>query len=479
MVLFFVAVAIWGAWWLLPPISLNKIPIDSRILNSPRGQHLGQTALFTVRSGSGMSQESGWQLIRLSDGKILGGEVCGMQWGVSPNGALLICKSDDQFVVLETATGNQLRRSGSYPLDSATVRQHGLPIRFSADGGRFAALINDGVVVFETATMRPIAQFENEGNAFDLSANGKLLLAQDRSSARLVLWDVESQQIVSTLMNDQPAVLEKARISPRGDFVATFINRILTTDADQNDAGQISVWGCKNTAEVLTLNTSGDEMRFCQEGRFLVAGYPGRNLFVDLGSEPPIEIGRKLADGYTDRCVSEDGSALLSHDRQNSWRVNSTISHSAVAQGAFNSSDFSGFQVGFSPKGKWLWINGKVSSPASAPWKSWLEEVTGWHLTYTYRSDIVNVNTGLVDLKLNDRQPALFDDLQFAVWTTPIGAFKPGDQFFLEQWHLGRQYPPWWLWLVTVIGIGFIVFDLKRQRRAGEARPRLQAKPLV
>jgi len=456
-----VVAATWVLWAYLPDTCLRKIPLDPRFLYSPENRLTDSSLVCTILSGSGGTNvDRGWQIVRLDDGTVLASEDVGVRWGLSPRGNIFVCNRDGCLAILDTATGRELRRTESFPLDPEVNRRYGSQVYFSADGQRFAAVGDAGVGVFETETAKRVALFNNDKLLFfDLSADGKFIVGRARNSSNWCLWHVGNPQTPDVIGNCGTASIYEMRLSPRGDLLAVHIQRSPPFDSDIDK--QMDIWDVQKKAMVYSLPLKDGNLRYSRDGRYLLAGQYGSQMLIDLDSDPPAEVNAASGDNRLWFCSDDGRRQIYSSSYSYSWEVYDTQSRRLIRHRQLKTQDVI---AGLSPMGRWVCEHRRLAVNQPTALIAWLERLSGLKFTFTFETEIVNPESGRVVLTLGDRLPALFDDQEQTVWTMPIGAFPGRADFFLEQWSLSGRSIAWWVWMVTVIGCGIIVWEIVRLR---------------
>jgi len=447
--------AAWGWWWFGPASPIRSHRFDDVLSTQFTSKsNLTGNAWFDWQKPPFNRSAIGFGLIRLNDGKVLYRQKQGIgSWAVSPTNEYVVALEETGFRIIETATGiEKTVNYGPHAPPSLNVR-----IRFCANGQRFA-IESNAIDVYETSTGQFIAQIPNAQSPFDLSPDGRQLLALSPGpEPDLILVDIETGNELTRVKDDQLKNLEEIRFGPDAGLVAG-----ITTGTNQD--AEVCIWSLPNVQRIATFlfpstpATKGP-LWFTPDGRYLTTKAADARVF-DLSPRPPTDATSRLILSNQLFSFCDDGSRFVTSTVYD-W----TLFDAASGKSIISDSKSPTEAIHLSPDGAWI---ARVDSNSKRnAFVAWLQRTFGEIRGGRHSVTFVDAKSGHRALTIWDGYPVIFDRVAGTVWTLRRVADRatPNLVTVLEEWYLVRPFGTWWLWLLSAAAISYFLFELFRSHR--------------
>jgi hypothetical protein len=176
-----------------------------------------------------------------------------------------------------------------------------------------------------------------------------------------------------------------------------------------------------------------------------------------MTSWPPIEVTDNFGRSARTPAFSNDGQRVVTaNPAGNEWQVRDIESLAVISQGPFSAVNDG---ISFDDKDRRIVVLKRP--PAEFPWLyRWMIHVFGRPLFPFWGVAIYDANTGRCIRTLPIYSPDRFTPDGSAVWgRSSIG---PTNEIRYELWSLTPPAPPWWLWLLTVLVVIALVYNIRR-----------------
>jgi hypothetical protein len=482
-VLVFALAVIWIIWWIWPERPLRSWQLKNLSGRIPELAADGRTALIHRRVGDEIIQpvpnqklnfnDNRTQLANLTDGRELLPDEFSFDGKLFNNGTLLAVEYRDYRIdVFDAVTAKKVltippRRSNVYR--RFDVSFDGPYLLLTEWSGR----AHDANELWDAK--RGVKIMEPVGYS-RFSSHGIWLVSRTDSEATIT--EPATGKEKCRIKQDILQGVRELDVRPDGGLVA--IN-----DVDSKVPGMIRVYSLpalKLIEELPTTpSTHSPFLSFSSTGRFLTARQGGAGRIWDLaGSKAQRIAAADSASAYGVSIAPDDASYLIHQQKSNSptmtWELFRTGDAAPIQHG-----DAGAQFAAFSKSGKWMALGTeRITLPKGhlERIRDWVYQKAGFELMQQ-DTWLIDTATGHIVRQISEELPIGFSDNETAIWTVFLTSIGQHWNMRLSQWPLQAPGPPWWLWLVTVGGVGLIVFDFKHRRRAGDASPQLQAKSVV
>lgn len=360
----------------------------------------------------------------------------------------------------------------------------------SPDHNRLALSVRGGSVceIWDIPTRRKLLRLENVHGEPRFSADGTLVGMYTSDDYQVVLWEIASGRRVGALPTEKTNSFFFLWCSD-GRVMAGY------TGSGVRDA-VIKLWTPTNPGwdTELSYKVADWSRFFTNEIKFSVDGslvaFPNGSMgkagaaytLWDIRAQPPRCIDDVVSVNGTSVTFDPRASRFMIGDRQ-TFHLFDNASQVVVPLSDGGPRGTHAWE-GFSPDGRWMFVAEDGVNTTGASWqmnlRAWFRRHFGPNMRFQVA--IYDALTGEIANRLpGDTICAWPADGQH-VWVERIvsGAVGANDNYLtLELWPIDRTRPPWWLWLVTVCGVGLIFFDFRRQRLARNASRQLPAKSVV